>query len=74
MSNLKLEKIFTFPSSLQLLTDKGILNLDFDGTQGTFTKKEWQQDEKISCFNEADQAKILQYLENTCNENFFAED
>lgn len=70
----QLKKIEMFPSQLQLHnTDDTLMVLDYDGQQGMFTRLDWiDEDPILANYNLKDQNEILNSLESTYNESFFA--
>ncbi len=75
----RLVNIKSYGSNLELTYNDGhefneIELLGFDGQIGVFTKDEWNEDDIISTYNINDRKSILDILEHTSNNNFFASD
>lgn len=70
---MKALNIKRFRVLLQVLADDGrTYEINFDGTQGEFTREDWKlKDEIVSLFDSESQEEILNALEMTSNEPFF---
>lgn len=72
---MKIVNIKQYPCELHIKADdSNTYVLNYDGQQGLFTRNEWKDDEVVSLFDDETQEYILDRLEMTTSNNFFAED
>lgn len=72
---MKATKIKHYPCELRIIADNGeTYVINYDGTQGEYTREEWKEDEIVSMFDSESQEQILADLAMTYNGEFFAQE
>jgi len=72
---MKATQIKHFPCQLVIIDENGDNHtINYDGTQGEYSREEWLESDEIAIFDKDSQEEILQALEMTYNKPFFKED